>query len=323
MQWWENIVELQFDATSYCNAGCGTCPRFTPEDNSKLNPVLETDNFPLDLFKRLIQVDIKNTNIKALSFNGNWGDAIMHPSIMEMIDIATDCDMSVKISTNGSIRTEKWWATLAQRMNNKSYVIFCIDGLDNKTHALYRDKTSFDKIIKNMTAFINAGGNAQWMMTAFDHNLHQIDAAEKMAKNLGCCKFVCRRSHEEEIIFKTHKVTTKNVTKEVYRDIMYRMNSYLDIEHGDEKCPWYREKRIQIDPFGSVWPCCYISQYRYGINETGKPTQEIFRNGTLANRFNLKHNTLKTILNDIFYTQELGTLIDKESLQPCRENCFS
>ena len=28
-------------------------------------------------------------------------------------------------------------------------------------------------------------------------------------------------------------------------------------------CKWYQDKRVQIDPWGTVWPCCWMGASYY------------------------------------------------------------
>jgi len=93
-------------------------------------------------------------------------------------------NITLGINTNGSIRNPDWWLELASLMDNKQdYAVFSIDGLEDTNH-IYRQGVQWDKIIKNASAFINAGGNAQWEMIVFEYNQHQVEQALELAKEL-------------------------------------------------------------------------------------------------------------------------------------------
>jgi MoaA/NifB/PqqE/SkfB family radical SAM enzyme len=335
MDWAKDVHYLQIDATSYCNAGCGTCVRFVPK-TLELQPHLELDHFPLDIYTRLIKEDIKDLNIKALFFNGNWGDACMHPKLIDFVKLAREADLYIKISTNGSIRTEKWWAELAEVIGSRGDVTFCIDGVGNESNAMYRAKTSYDKIVKNMTAFNNAGGSSRWQMTVFDYNIDQIDEAESLAKSFGCNSFEARPNYSDskQIIYPTHTITLNSVNTSMYKTTLLKeideeTAKYTSLywPHQSEKqidsqCPWYSEGGIQIDPFATVWPCCITSQTKYGLTETGdKVSDADFADGSLADRFSLKTRTLKEILTDKWYTQYLDNKVESAGYNICVEEC--
>ena len=89
-------------------------------------------------------------------------------------------------------------------------------------------------------------------------------------------------------------------------------------------CKFYKESQVQIDPYGSVWPCCWTSLYRWGEDKHGNPvpTPE-FRDKTLAERFNLNNKSLKQILSDDWYNKKLAQAIDTSSWKICNETCVN
>ena len=96
MNWIEDTHYLQIDATSYCNAGCGTCARFVPE-TLEVQPYLKLEHFNMDVYRKLIEEDIKDLpNMKAVFFNGNWGDAVMHPDLMKCVELLAEQDFTLK-----------------------------------------------------------------------------------------------------------------------------------------------------------------------------------------------------------------------------------
>jgi len=331
MKWASTVREIQLDATSYCNAGCGTCVRFKV-GSWDLHQSIVLEHFDMDTWTKLVTKDIKDTRIDTIFFNGNWGDACMHPKLIDMVKLALEENpkLGIKISTNGSLRTTKWWEELARVLGKRGHVIFCIEGVDQETHGKYRQKTFYKKIIENLTAFNNAGGNSVWMMTAFDHNIHQIDQARELAKQLGCARYTSRRSHDDNIVFETHNVTTDNVKKEHIGITSFGPVHFSPVDakqfpdQVSTQCSFYKIGSIQIDPHGTVWPCCYISQYRWGMEEDGKDlkTPELNDNAPfLSEKFNLKNKALTDILQDVWYANKLAGAINTASWDVCTRNC--
>ena len=62
------------------------------------------------------------------------------------------------------------------------------------THSMYRIGTDYNKIIQNATAFINAGGTAEWCFIKFKHNEHQVEEARSIAEQMGFSLFVEKNS---------------------------------------------------------------------------------------------------------------------------------
>jgi len=195
IHWYEQVHKLQMDLTSHCNAACGACVRNI--DGGKTRPGLELKHFDLDLFKRIATEDTRGWYIRHLSLNGNWGDSMMHPHIIEMIKVWTRYhpESMISIATNGAIRSTKFWGDLAVALNLAAHhkVDFAMDGMED-THKLYRRKTSHAKLCENIKAFTDAGGNGVVYMTMFEHNKHQIEEVKELARNLGVRFFKARGS---------------------------------------------------------------------------------------------------------------------------------
>ena len=173
--WQRQVHKLQMDLTSHCNAACAACVRNLNGGPNK--PGLELKHLDLDLFKRIAIEDTKGWYIRQLCWNGNWGDCMMHPDIIEMVEIWTKYhpESMICIATNGALRSTTFWSKLAVALRQSSHhkVDFAMDGMED-THKLYRRKTSHSKLSENIKAFTDAGGNGIVYMTMFEHNKHQI-----------------------------------------------------------------------------------------------------------------------------------------------------
>ena len=195
INWYEQLHKLQMDITSHCNAACGACVRNYNGGATKAE--LELKHFDLDLFKRIATEDTRGWYIRQLSLNGNWGDSMMHPHIIEMIKIWTrhHPETMISIATNGAIRSTKFWGELAVALKLAAHhkLDFAMDGMED-THKLYRRKTSHAKLCENIKAFTDAGGNGVVYMTMFDHNKHQIEEVKELARSLGVRMFKARGS---------------------------------------------------------------------------------------------------------------------------------
>ena len=331
MHWDQNLKKLQIDITSHCNAKCGGCARNYNGGSTVNGLVLQ--HFDLEIFKELSS-DTAGS-IQQLSLNGNWGDPGMHPKLSDMMQIWVndhpDCD--TVIHTNGSMHKPEWWQKLAGILKNYRHrVVWNLDGIGDD-HALYRRNTDFDKIVENMRAFNDASGSSEWTMTLWDHNIHYIDKAEKLASMFGCNWFSTRQTHtdntctlHDENNNALHTITahkTRNIPTEVINLSNLDTKDIPRITYEDDhatKCPWYNQSEIQIDPFYNVWPCCHISTYGHIKNY---PDDMEFDIQTLPNFGfnNLKNNNIYEILNHDWYKTVLPSAIDSGSYEVCRNNC--
>ena len=294
MNWYRQIHKLQVDITSHCNARCGACIRNV--DGGETRPGLPLTHFDVDVWKRMATVDTKGWWVRQLTLNGNWGDPMMHPHLVEMLEVWIDAhpESMISIATNGSMRSTKFWSDLATVLRTSSHhkVDFAVDGMED-THHIYRRRTVFSKLKENIKAFTQAKGNAIAVMTMFEHNHHQIDEVKELSRELGCRQFNARRSHSDHMLIKDGKeqyeikgwYPTGNGEHIIDNDeaeikVRFEENDWPLSSNRDRiwleanerfeelwedyipsKCPWKDDGEVQIDPWGIVWPCCHISLY--------------------------------------------------------------
>lgn len=341
MTWAKSTNSLQVDISSYCNARCAGCVR--NQEGDEVRPEVPMEHFPEDVWERLVTQDTRGWYLTELTLNGNWGDPMMHPKLVEMLQLYNRYhpESALYLHTNGSMRTKKFWTELGKtaRMFTNHSVIFAIDGMDD-THDYYRRMTSFDKICENIKAFVSGGGRAQVVMTLFEHNKHQVREVERLAKDLGCYGFNLRHSHGDDlrVVLPTTMYTVKaNYDFEPY-EVMWEhdlplsdlrdYDNWLDatdmfIENRkDHKCPWYADKKIQIDPWGQVWPCCHLSLY--GIEISSHNLDEMVNTSAFIQareQNNLKESTLTEILNGSWWGHTLNDAVENAEWKQCRDIC--
>lgn len=370
--WYDQFENIQIDVTSYCNAKCVSCVR---NINGSINiEGLKLEHLDTDIIRRMFNVDLADKYLDVISFNGVYGDACMHPDLVEIVDIINQSHLEadVVISTNGSLRSAEWWKRLAKSLNkfHKSFVIFAVDGLED-THSIYRRNTDFNKIIENMQAFIGAGGNARMVTTIFDHNIHQLDDLKKLAEDIGCHSFVKRRSFTDTItVFDDNgeripnavPITAPNLgnykeafpfIKNIQRRKAYLLTNNEFVPESTKtdskkirtpyinqptynKCIWHKQNRmIQIDPWGHVWPCCWIGKNGHDFTEHLRkhghkwPNTSFLENNLdfRKNRgydyefHNLYNNSIVDILHGEWFNKTLPDSFTENPMFYCKDNC--
>jgi len=344
MNWYKSIHRLQIDVTSHCNARCGACVR--NKDGGDTEPELALNHFDIDLWKRICTKDTKGWYIGQLALNGNWGDPMMHPNLVEMVRIWIENhpETFITIHTNGSMRGEKFWFDLAKQLRKypAHQVNFAVDGLED-THHIYRRRTDFKKIIQNIKSFNEAGGSGRIIMTLFEHNQHQVEELKNLAETLKCRQFVTRSSHQGGDIRINDKdekyVIKKSNMKE--QEWWFEQNDEFTISDqpdsdywmhitevlkdskfmNETKCPWYNEGEIQIDPFGTVWPCCHVSLYGVNLSKQSLKTncdETIIERRTENSLFKY---SLQEILSNDWYNHHLDTVVKEAKWEVCKRSC--
>lgn len=325
MHWANQLTKLQVDMTSYCNARCPACAR--NQCGGDVTPGLELKHLDVDVWNKLC-TDVHD--IQKLTLNGNWGDPLMHPNVLEMLEtfIEHNPQTAISVNTNGGMRKPDWWAKLAKTLN-KAYaheVRFAIDGLEN-THEMYRRGVDFFALCDNTKAYANAGGHAIWLMTLWDHNIEQVATARGLATMLGVQTFDTRYSHSPEQVnvnneYWLYNREAKKVELEnthLYSNYFANHRKIQDKTDNCSQCPWYNDGRVQIDPWAKVWPCCNISIFTVEQEEFGP---DLFDMSQVPADFNdLTQYSIYEILEHEWYNTTLSGAIDNAEHGICRQVC--
>jgi len=247
-----NVKVLHLEPTSRCNAACPMCARFL-HDGITVDPTLELRDLTLDKLKNVLNDDFIR-QLDKMFMCGNFGDPAASNSVLLIYDWFRQLnpEITLGMNTNGSLRNPNWWSNLGSKLNReKDYCVFSLDGLADTNH-IYRRNTVWSKIIKNITAFIAAGGKAHWDMLVFKHNEHQIDECMQLAKDMGFTGFRAKVSKR----FKTKPIIGFE-PPEIYKP---------DLRYSEISCQALNENSIYMDYQGELKPCCWLASEKYTIN---------------------------------------------------------
>jgi len=274
---YSEIKSYELEISSRCNANCPDCSRNDP----KLT-LIEQD-IKIDDFKKWFPK--KYIKDKRFDFCGTLGDAIVNKDCLPIVDYlnTNECELCV-IVTNGSARKSEFWQELAK----KADAIFSIDGLEDTNH-IYRKRTNWNKIIENVSSFINAGGYATWEYLIFDHNKHQMDQAKILAKKLGFSKIVFKKSARK---YRMGKDTRPHENTNHFEKLVQQYEIQCAWKNGNEFTP-----RIFISSLGKVWPCCHFATSPIALKRLASEYDTNFND--------LYTHTLEKILNHDFLKNNL------------------
>ncbi len=278
---YDEIGNIHLELTHRCSAACPMCARNL--SGGATNPDLPLTELSLEDVKRIF-LPAFIRQLKQIYACGNYGDPIVARDCLPIFRYFSEQnpDLFLCLHTNGSARRSVWWQELAKILKTgPHYVRFGIDGLQDTNH-IYRRGTKWAVIMRNMEAFIQAGGRAEWDFLVFRHNEHQVEQARQLAAEMGVAKFYVRKTgrflkpdqlQTSERFEVCNKAGEFDYWLEQPRDKKYinpAFDKLTDIaqKHGDyEKyldqvgiqCKAAQGKRkLYISAQGLAVPCCWL-----------------------------------------------------------------
>ena len=307
----ESLKRIQVEITNKCQASCPMCLRNIHGGID--NPSLKINEWQVKDFIAVFNKEVL-AQVEHINFCGDFGDPILNNDLIEMCQYLKDnSNIMISINTNGSVRNVDWWRLLAKSLPSNHRVEFALDGLRD-THSLYRIGTDFNNIIRNATAFIDAGGIAHWMFIKFKHNEHQVDTAHSLSDSLGFKRFTVKTSKrfgkEFPVLDKNGNIThyiEQSTTSDIKHINFIDLKDYKKWE-STISCFTVEEKELYIDAHGHLMPCCLIGSCLYSNYDIG-----------LYKKYNVADDTsIVSIANEIKYQvfdliNELGGLDSLDS----------
>jgi MoaA/NifB/PqqE/SkfB family radical SAM enzyme len=327
----EDIKMVHIEASSRCNSHCPMCSRYTAD--GFLQPHLIEGDLTRESFYKLFTENFVD-QLDHVYFSGVYGDPCLNKLLPEFVDYLLDkgCK-SISIDTNGGYRNEEWWASLAKP---NVMINFALDGTDNETLAKYRMGVIYDKVIKNLKAYVAAGGVAQWNFIVFEHNEYQIETAKELAKEIGAefrikvtQKF--RQKKEFKVIKDGKHVFTllppnssqyrhSNVGTKEHQPISvfkYDLAKFSSFNNNKIKCKSVERREIFLAANGMVFPCCYLGTYTHD-----SPGSYQFNTLYNVSDFNLNTNSISQILEKFSsISSKWDTTIENGNLLTCLATC--
>jgi len=316
-----NSVVLE--TTSYCNLHCPQCPRF--DQNGFLDKHLNPTHLDFERFSKNFNLS-QLPNLKEALFEGDFGDCMMHPKIIDFINFFKDLNL-ITLITNGSIRSESFYRNLAKIKNLK--IIFSIDGFEDTNH-LYRINSDYNKIMKNVRAFIDAGGQAIWKYIVFKHNQHQVERAVNEYKTLGFSDLIIQHTERswfqglewdvkingESLGYKLEPSDNVNKAKPLASKGALQE---IDLNPININCSWKKDKQFYVNATGNILPCCMIN----GPSWQTPISSQLFKQLVGDNSINIYNNSILEIANGEFYTNNLKESWKKynTAFYSCIANC--
>ena len=279
----DTLKSIHLEITNRCQASCPMCSRNV--HGGLENPLIKNQDWTVEDFKHILNEEVLH-QVDGFYFCGNFGDPIINNELIEMCRYSkqTNPNLYIRIHTNGGARSPEWWEELRFALPPAHNVIFAIDGLED-THSLYRIGTKYEAVIRNAKAFINAGGTAEWAFIKFKHNEHQLEEAERRAKELGFARFTYKDSarfvatEKFEVLNRYGEVSyyleppTGSKINLITQEVIDNYQNVVDASEID--CYVVQTKEVYIDAYKKVMPCCFLSSIPYNYTKNDDIVKDI------------------------------------------------
>ena len=167
------ILELEIEMTTLCNAQCPLCYRnYKSFSISKYNikyirPLNELIK-QLDNFKHL----------KYVMMVGSLSEPTLYPYIFELIKYLKSRKIKIELCTNGDTHNPEWWYKLGKLFDSNDSVYFTICGSTQELHEHYRVNTNLLNIINNAAYLRKAMPIDYAQCIRFNYNSDDFDTLQ-------------------------------------------------------------------------------------------------------------------------------------------------
>lgn len=248
--------DIVIETASVCNLNCTIC-RSVKADLGRKNRFMS-----FDLFKKIIDDIVPVCNTIGVSY---CGEPLLNKDIFNMVRYASDKGMCVSMLTNGVLlNAEARKGLLDSGLN---FMAISMDGASKHTYESIRIGALFETLVENIRLFVKERNHRRLSYPAIDlqmvvtqKNIHEVDAFEKLARDLGVDRAYLKSLHIDRSKEDTEYV--KNLEKDYFVNstmlpTRYVVNKQGNLELKDKGlCP-QKVRTPVITTDGDVLPCCF------------------------------------------------------------------
>lgn len=259
------IKGLHLEPTNICVLKCPGCARTRFIDkwpqhwkNHWLDP---------EVLSNFLDIELENLPI---SLCGNYGDPIYHPDLFGLMQKLKSRGAKLVIITNGSHRRLEWWQQFVSELDASDEIVFSIDGLPyNFTQ--YRINADWASLQTAIELCAKSSVRTAWKFIPFVFNEADIDAADRLAKNMGIDRFFIDPSARFDEQTQTYLPTGNLVSHLKIVQDNFKKGIIQDV---DPLC--HRGNQHFVSAAGFYSPCCFVADHRFLYKTPFGKKQNVF-----------------------------------------------
>jgi len=288
-------IQLMIDPANACQLTCPGCVH-TSNPAWAAQAVIHWPNgmLSLDQYEKVLKL------YGPFAFGAvlyNYGEPLLNPLTPQFISLARQYLLFTLLSTNLSLPKIDADAIVNSGLN---HMIISIDGVTQRTYEQYRRGGKLQLVFENIGKIVDAKKRLGrktpylvWQFLTFEHNVHEVDAALIMAKQIGVDAVQVLTPFDVSADDPTCRITTSpkegyhfftpwdtrvydmspanndvadgpEIDRLLHESLVERMTAIGNVDEesrsGSATCGWLY-KSISVDGLGRVLPCCISPSY--------------------------------------------------------------
>ena len=280
-------MSLAIEPTTSCNLRCPQCP------SGLRSFTRETGMLEKNVYEKAI--DELHPYLTHLTFYFQ-GEPYLNPNFLAMVHYAHEKKIFTHTSTNAHFLDEKKSRETVQSGLNQ--IIISIDGMTEENYRKYRIGGSLEKVIEGTKNLSQAKNELKsktphvvWQFIAFEHNLHEIPLAKKMAKKYGVNELKIKSAQIYDFENGNDLIPKKSKWSRYQK-----IGEHYVIKNKMLNHCWRMWQSAVITWDGNMVPCCFDKDAKYTMGNTlqteikniwENPQYQSFRNLILKSRKNI------------------------------------
>lgn len=273
-------LQLTIDSSNICQLQCPMCPTGSKQHDRPTGKANE--ELLMNLLKEIGEY------LFTINFF-NWGEPFINSDVtFRWISAARRMGIRARVSSNLSLALSD--AQIHQICSSGIHdLIVSLDGATKETYLQYRVNGSFDRVVENLRRVVaerrRLGGKGPriiWQFLVFAHNEHEIDAARKMAHEIGVdeIRFLPPQVDESVGVFAATDRAYQTELSEVHTKLPFEIR----FPENKDACVWhYMVAAINWD--GSLSPCEILYKKTYDLGTVGQFGQIPFKQAYNSRQF--------------------------------------
>ncbi len=235
------------DVTNICNLKCPYCPTGRRRDGGRKRTMVDPTKV-----KGLIE-ELHDFLISANLYN--WGEPLLHPKIVELVEMFHQNGIYSSISSNLNANDGKVLEDLCDA--GLDYLVVSLSGATQETHQKYHVNGNIDLLIENARSLVEYKNKKksltpliEFHYLVFKHNKQEIEQARRLAKDIGVdiFRFLEATGPEEATVDNVQNDPKKLLSEVGYCHQLWHL-AVLNCDGGIVPCYYLFDKGDDFDRY--------------------------------------------------------------------------